>query len=257
MEIVAACYTDAGIIKEINQDSLSVKVVNSPKGKIAFALVCDGMGGLEHGELASKEVVLAFNNWFSTQLAQMVAEDSFSSEIVHAQWLGLIEGMNERIAEYAEQKGMMMGTTVSVLLVYQEEFFICHVGDSRIYKITQSVRQLTVDQTLVAQEVEMGKITEEEALVDPRRSILLQCVGASGVVEPQFETGGITEDTVFLISSDGFVHLVTEEELYMTFYPSKTWEKEELLAECERMVKLVMDRGERDNVTLVALAMHK
>lgn len=257
MEIVAACYTDVGIKKEINQDSLSVKVVNSPKGKIAFAIVCDGMGGLEHGELASKEVVMAFNDWFGTQFAQMVAGDCFTSETMHAQWQSLIDGMNERIAEYAKKNGTMMGTTVSVLLVYQGAFYICHVGDSRIYQITQSVRRLTVDQTLVAQEVLMGKLTEEEALMDPRRSILLQCVGASGIVEPQFETGKITEDTVFLLSSDGFVHMVSEEELCEAFSPSREWKKEELLEECKRMVRLVMDRGERDNVTLVALAMYK
>ena len=254
MDIIAACYTDAGNVKEMNQDSLSVKVVNSPYGKIAFAIVCDGMGGLEHGEVASKEVVMAFNDWFVKQFAQMVAEDTFTAELAHAQWQELIDGMNNRIAEYAERKGMMMGTTASVLLAYKGEYFICHVGDSRIYQISNSVKQLTKDQTLVAQEVEMGKLTQEEAMVDPRRSILLQCVGASGIVNPQFEMGQLSEDAVFLIVSDGFVHLVSEEELYETFNPVKIQSKEELSAECERTVKLVMERGERDNITVIALA---
>lgn len=254
MDIIAACYTDAGNVKKINQDSLSVKVVNSPNGKIAFAVVCDGMGGLEHGEVASKEVVMAFNDWFVKQFAQMVAEDTFTAELAQAQWGKLIDGMNGRIAEYAEQKGMMMGTTASVLLVYKDEYYICHVGDSRIYQISNSVEQLTKDQTLVEQEVEMGKLTHEEAMVDPRRSILLQCVGASGIVEPQFEMGQLTGDAVFLIASDGFVHLISEEELYETFNPMRIQSKEELSIECERTVKLVMERGERDNITVVALA---
>lgn len=257
MEIVAACYTDAGIIKEINQDSLSVKVVNSLKGKIAFAIVCDGMGGLEHGELASREVVMAFNNWFEVQCAQMAAGNSFTLENICRKWRSLIEGMNEGIAEYAEKNDMVMGTTVSALFVYQGKFMICHVGDSRIYQVAQSVRQLTADQTLVEQEVRLGILTREEARTDPRRNILLQCVGASNVVKPQFEAGRITEDTVFLLATDGFVHMVSEEELYAVFSPSKGWKKEELMAECGRMVKLVMDRGERDNVTLVALAIYK
>ena len=155
MEIIAACHTDAGNIKEINQDSLSVKVVNTPKGKIAFAIVCDGMGGLEHGEVASKEVVMAFNNWFQREFAKIAATDTCTAELIQTQWEELIDRMNDRLAEYAKQKDMMMGTTVSALLVYQGKYYVCHVGDSRIYQIQQRVVQLTVDLTLVAKEVEM------------------------------------------------------------------------------------------------------
>ena len=60
MEVISSYYTNVGNVKTTNQDSLSVEVVNSPNGRIVFAVVCDGMGGLDQGELASKEVVLAF-----------------------------------------------------------------------------------------------------------------------------------------------------------------------------------------------------
>ena len=82
MEIIAACYTDIGRFKQINQDSLSVRIVNSPHGKIAFALICDGMGGLAKGEVASKEVITAFCNWFDTQFVEMVDNNSFSEELL-------------------------------------------------------------------------------------------------------------------------------------------------------------------------------
>ena len=255
MEIIASYYTDVGSVKEINQDSLSVKVVNSPRGKIVFALVCDGMGGLEQGELASKEVVVAFNNWFPTQFAQMVAENSFSQENVYDQWQDLIEVMNSRLSEYADNQGMMMGTTLSVLLVYKGDYFICHVGDSRIYQIDQSVNRLTLDHTLVAQEVEMGRLTEEEALVDPRRSILLQCVGASGVIEPQYEKGTITGGVTFLLASDGFTHMISEEELYEYFRPEALTDKNTITDICEKATCLVKNRGERDNITVIAVVM--
>lgn len=254
MEIIAACHTDAGNIKEINQDSLSVKVVNTPKGKIAFAIVCDGMGGLEHGEVASKEVVMAFNNWFQREFAKIAATDTCTAELIQTQWEELIDRMNDRLAEYAKQKDMMMGTTVSALLVYQGKYYVCHVGDSRIYQIQKSVLQLTVDHTLVAKEVEMGKLTKEAALVDSRRNILLQCVGASASVEPQFEVGELLGDTVFLLCSDGFVHTISEKELWNAFKPAGIDAKEKLTKECEKMVNLVMKRGERDNVTVIALA---
>lgn len=255
MDIFASYYTDVGTVKEINQDSLSVKVVNSPRGKIVFAIVCDGMGGLEHGELASKEVVVAFNNWFAIEFAQMVADNTFSSERVLEQWKNVTEVMNTRLSEYAHQQGMMMGTTVSALLVYQGEFFVYHIGDSRIYKIDTCVEQITHDQTWVAQEIAMGRLTEEQAKVDPRRSILLQCVGASGEIVPQFEEGSVEEDTTFIMSSDGFVHLISEEELYDRFSPQTLVDKQLVAENCEEATRLVMQRGERDNITVVAIVL--
>lgn len=257
MEIIASYYTDVGPVKEINQDSLSVKVVNSPRGKIVFAIVCDGMGGLEQGELASKEVVVAFNNWFATQFAQMVADNTFSEETVYEQWREQVELMNDRLGEYADNQGTMMGTTISVLLIYKGDYFICHVGDSRIYRIDQAVNRITLDHTLVAQEVKLGRITEEEAMIDPRRSILLQCVGASGVIEPQFEMGSITKETTFLLSSDGFVHMISEEEIYDYFRPELLTDKEQVAQTCETVTKLVLNRGEKDNITVVAVVLKK
>lgn len=255
MDIFASYYTDVGNVKEINQDSLSVKVVNSPRGKIVFAIVCDGMGGLEQGELASKEVVVAFNNWFAVQFAQLVADNTFSPEIVFEQWKEVTEVMNNRLGEYAVQQGMMMGTTVSALLVYKGAYFVYHIGDSRIYQINNSLKIITQDQTLVAQEIRMGRLTEEQAKIDPRRSILLQCVGASEEIVPQFETGTITEDTTFLMSSDGFVHLISENEIYENFCPEVLTDKEHITATCEAATKLVMQRGERDNITVVVIVL--
>lgn len=255
MEIIASYYTDVGNVKEMNQDSLSVKVVNSPRGKIVFAMVCDGMGGLEQGELASKEVVMAFNNWFTSRFAQIVAENTFTEESIYEQWQELIEIVNARMSEYAEQQGMMMGTTLSVLLVYKGEYFICHVGDSRIYCINQAVRQITRDQTLVAQEIEMGKLTVEEALHDPRRSILLQCVGASEVIEPQYEKGVVSGDITFLLATDGFVHTLSVEEIYQRFRPELLKDKMQLESACEETTKLAMERGEKDNITVIAIVM--
>lgn len=208
MDIFAACYTDAGLVKELNQDSLSVKVVNSPHGKIAFAVVCDGMGGLENGELASKEATLAMNQWFQQQFAKMVASNEVTEEHLYTQWETVIQSVNERLAAYADSQGVSMGTTLTALLLYEQNYYICHVGDSRIYKIADRILQVTQDHSLVAKEVELGYLTKEQALTDSRRSVLLQCVGASEIVNPQYETGIIPEKFTFVLSSDGFVHML-------------------------------------------------
>lgn len=257
MEIIASCYTDAGIIKRINQDALSVKIVDSPQGKAALAVVCDGMGGLEFGEQASRETVLVFRNWFVTQFARMVEERSFTRERLFCQWQRWIERVNRRLKEYARRQGKKMGTTLSVLLIYGGGYYICHVGDSRIYRIDDAVHKLTTDHTLVAQEVAMGRLTEEQAVMDSRRNILLQCVGASEMVKPQFESGKIAKEVTFLLSSDGFVHMITEEELYEYFHPEILKNKEQLTKICRSTTKLLMNRGESDNISVIAIAVKK
>ena len=64
MEFTATYNTDIGIRKSTNQDSLAMRIIDTPDGEVAFAIVCDGMGGLAKGELASKEVIDAFCKWF-------------------------------------------------------------------------------------------------------------------------------------------------------------------------------------------------
>ncbi|MGN0437203.1 MAG: PP2C family protein-serine/threonine phosphatase [Lachnospiraceae bacterium] len=256
MEIFASFGTSKGNYKKINQDSLSVKVVNTPRGKSAFAIVCDGMGGLEQGELASKEVVIAFNNWFATDFARMVAKDSFRKDLLFEQWQGVVESLNDRISSYASGQDMMMGTTVVVILIYNDSYYVCHVGDSRIYKLDSELCQLTLDQSVVAQEVRMGRLTEEEAKVDPRRSVLLQCIGASMVIEPQYESGLIKEDTVFLLCSDGFVHFIDNHEIQANFSPGRIHDKDHGELVCEHWINTVTSRGEKDNITVVAVVVN-
>ena len=88
---------------------------------------------------------------------------------------------------------------------------IVHVGDSRVYQIDSALNQLTTDQTFVAREVSKGNMTIEQAKVDKRRNLLLQCVGASKVVEPQVLLG-TTKKGAYMLCSDGFRHEIRRTE---------------------------------------------
>lgn len=253
MEIIASCYTDAGTTKKINQDALSIQIVDSPQGKIVMAVVCDGVGGLKFGERASREMVQIFHKWFTTEFARMVRDGMVTRERLFHQWQQWIDRANYRLKTYAKNQGKRMGTTLSVLLICCNKYYICHVGDSRIYQIDNSIHKLTTDHTLVAQEVAMGRLTKEQAQIDSRRNVLLQCVGASEMVKPQFDHGSVTGDVTFLLSSDGFVHQLTEVEIYNYFYPKMLSDKEQLTEVCKSTTKLLMERGESDNITVVAI----
>lgn len=257
MEFVTANYTDVGRSKETNQDSFALKVVGTAKGKASFCVLCDGMGGLAKGELASKEVTMAFCDWFNNDFANMLRTDTFSEYELHKQWAQVVADENDRISEFAKDNNMTMGTTATALLFYDNKYYAIHVGDSRIYRIGNSVQQLTTDHTLVANEILAGRLTAEEAKVDPRRSVLLQCVGASPVVNPEFIVGDVDRDYSFVLCSDGFRHEISDEEMFLRLAPANIDTKEHLGMSCERLTELVMSRGEKDNITVVVIKVLK
>lgn len=253
MGFSAVYNTDVGIKKKTNQDSLAIKIADTPNGQVVFSLVCDGMGGLAKGEVASKEVITAFCNWFDTQFVEMVDNNSFSEELLRYQWIRLAVEQNEKIKAYGEQNGFMLGTTISAILIYREMYYILHVGDSRVYEITSGIRQLTTDQTLVAREIAAGRLTPEQAETDSRRSVLLQCIGASPVVEPDFVVGQAAPGAHYMLCSDGFRHKITPQEMIERLGPGTCVDEAKMKEGCEFLTELVKYRKETDNVTVVLI----
>ena len=253
MRFSAVYNTDVGIKKKTNQDSLAIKIAETPDGQALFSLVCDGMGGLAKGEVASKEVICAFCNWFDQQFAEMVKNESFSEGALKYQWLHLAVDMNEKIKAYGEQNGIMLGTTISAILMCRGRYYIVHVGDSRIYQMSSTVQQLTADQTLVAREIAAGRLTPEQAETDSRRSVLLQCIGASPVVEPDFVAGDIQAGATYMICSDGFRHKISNDEIMSKIGPAACGTEAEMEDGCKFLTELVKYRKETDNITVVLI----
>ena len=253
MNFVATYNTDIGIRKNTNQDCVAIRIIDSPDGQVAFVIVCDGMGGLEKGELASKEVITAFCKWFDEEFVGQVVDGTFSAMRLRDDWNNIIQTENRLLGIYGSDNNIMLGTTVSALLMYKGEFYIVHVGDSRVYELVDDVRILTKDQTFVAREVEAGRMTAEEAKFDPRRSVLLQCVGASATVTPDFLKGKIQDNSVYFVCSDGFRHQISNEEIMEKLGPEKASSVEELKYGCVYLTELVKNRKETDNITVAAI----
>lgn len=253
MGFSAVYNTDVGIKKKTNQDSLAIKIADTPDGQALFSLVCDGMGGLAKGEVASKEVIYAFCDWFDRQFAEMICNGSFSEGALKYQWLHLAVEMNEKIKAYGEQNGIMLGTTISAILMYRGRYYIVHVGDSRVYEMGAEVRQLTADQTLVAREIAAGRLTPEQAETDSRRSVLLQCIGASPVVEPDFIAGDILPGATYMICSDGFRHKISNDEMMNRIGPGACGTESDMEEGCKFLTELVKYRKETDNITVVLI----
>ena len=245
-------HTDIGIKKDTNQDSLCIKQARTSKGNILLAVICDGMGGLEKGEVASATVINSFSTWFENELPTMLSVDSFYEDIKY-RWDRMIKEQNQNIGEYGRYNHIQLGTTISAMLIFEDgRYLIAHVGDSRIYKITDdSIDILTLDQTLMAQKVRNGTMTPEEAARDPRRNMLLQCVGASKTVEPDYIDGNVLTNECYMLCSDGFRHVVTDEEIQSAFRPSICTSEVLMKNNAMKMVELNKQRNETDNISVI------
>ena len=249
MRFVATADTDIGTTKDTNQDSAMIKHAMTEAGEVLMAVVCDGMGGLSNGELASATVIRAFSVWFDEELP--VELEHVNMQIVGLKWSNMLKDLNQKILQYGSRYGSM-GTTFSGILFIGNEYLIVHVGDTRIYQIGKSMVQLTEDQTFVAREIRNGNMTEEQAKKDRRRNMLLQCVGASKRVDPQIITGR-TERGVYMICSDGFRHEVSAGELYQYLNPANFGDKQVMHGNARYLIDLVKSRRERDNISVVLI----
>ena len=159
-----------------------IKEAQTKLGRVFFCVLCDGMGGLANGELASATVIRAMEQWFETDFPQILRQVTDVEEIlekVKNNWYGTANALNLQLAQYVEGTGKRMGTTIVALLMIKNEYFIMNVGDSRAYAISNQVYQLTKDQSLVQQQIDLGRVRPEDAERHPQRNVLLQCIGAS------------------------------------------------------------------------------
>lgn len=251
MRFTATADTDIGISKNTNQDSMLIKHAIADGKEVLLAVVCDGMGGLSKGELASATVIKAFARWFDEELPYEL--ENFDLQIVGTKWSLLLKELNARILEYSKNNGIDgVGTTFSGILFVNEQYMIGHVGDSRVYHIGSSLSQLTTDQTFVAREVSRGTMTPEQAKTDKRRNLLLQCVGASKVVEPQIICGR-TEKGAYMLCSDGFRHEITEEEIYESLNPINLMNKDAMHNNAKYLIEQNKSRNEKDNISVLLI----
>lgn len=147
MKYCAAYYSDIGIQKETNQDSLLlVQRGQTQDDEAVLAVICDGVGGLKMGERSSAAVVTAFRDWFDERVEELYEQEEPETELFD-DWDNLIQSLHIRLKDNSEKAGFRSGTTVEAVLFMKGRYYICHVGDCRTYIISDTLTQLTTDHT--------------------------------------------------------------------------------------------------------------
>lgn len=157
--------------------------------------------------------------------------------------------VNESSLTEPENAGM--GTTLTVLLIRDEKVVIAHVGDSRAYLWrNEMLTPLTMDHSLVGELVRLGQISLDEAKKHPQRNVLMRAIGADPTIEVDCRSIGLQAKDVFLLCTDGFSNMISDQELTEEFLEPSSWEER-----FEKLRNLTLERGAPDNFTALCCIM--
>jgi serine/threonine protein phosphatase PrpC len=222
--------------------------------QVGLFVVCDGVGGLALGELASAAVCSAFSTWFQTEFPELL-RIGLTTQIIKQSWNSLIQNINQRVLDYSANHHVSLGTTVVALLLVRNTYYIVNIGDSRVYHFSESMYQLTTDQTVTQREVDAGLLKPEAALTDRRRNVLLQCIGTGIEVKPEFTIGTFAPETLFMLCSDGYRHMITPEEFWNNLNPQVVQTEQQIYDSIVHLAELNKYRREEDNISVIAVRM--
>ena len=247
-QIEVGSATDIGNVRRNNEDRILAEIVayGSTAVSTALLLVADGLGGHEGGEMAS---TLA-RDTLREIIAEPIATGAASRAAISKLLAGALKLANERIfAAGSESPGSgRPGTTMTACVLSPDRFDIAHVGDSRAYLITpQDAMQLTDDDSIVADAVRQGLITEEQARDSPYRNQLTRSIGTAEHVDPSIYHSPIMRGDVILLCSDGLSEYISPEEMHQGVLKHRT-----LQILCDELVQLAKQRGGIDNISVVA-----
>lgn len=239
-----------GNIKKVNEDAAFIRIGKEKNNnEIILAMIADGMGGYQAGEQASKIAIERVKEWWDERIDYLLKRKNPTNHITD-ELVQLLELINLELIGLGKEYGIKTGTTLSLILMLNKEYLILHIGDSRIYQLDTMLKQLTEDQSFVGVQVKQGRLTKEEARVHPQRNVLLQCLGVEADIEIIMKRGKYHFNDLFLLCSDGFFSLFSDEEIASMLNRFKR-EKFDLQTMSENLVERALLAGATDNIPVV------
>ena len=233
--------TDVGLRRHENQDTFAVETI----GKIVAAVVCDGMGGAEGGQIASTLAV----ETFMKELRALLRED-MSVEQLRELASFCVAQANTAVYERAlEDDCRGMGTTLVSAVAGEKGTVVCNVGDSRAYLIRGGeITRITHDHSVVQTLVESGNITAEEARTHPNRNLITRALGTEEVTQCDAFEVAFQRGDKLLLCTDGLVVTATDEDICRAVCAEESTEKN-----LDELIALAKAQGAPDNVTVALI----
>ena len=233
----AFALTDVGQRRKINQDCVYASV--GPVGNLHnLFIVADGMGGHKAGDFASRFAVNAVRE--SIGASQETNPIKLIRDAIELANRGILRESDE----HEEMRGM--GTTIVVTTIIDRYAYTANVGDSRLYLLGDSLKQITKDHSLVEEMVRLGEITEAEARNHPDKNIITRAVGATPNVDIDFFDYKVEPGGMILMCSDGLSNMVEDEDIRRILRRTISIEDKARV-----LVETANENGGKDNIAVI------
>ncbi len=242
--------TDTGQVRDHNEDFIS----DNPQ--LGLAVLADGMGGLNAGEVASSMAVhllmdelIAFKNGDSdlpAELAQAESDLPMEAQVVQR----AVEKANNAVFHVSQTQPQCkgMGTTIIASMFYDNRVSIAHIGDSRVYRFRDNaLEQVTKDHSFVQELIDKGLYTKEEARVSDKKNVVTRALGVAPFVEVETHEYPVEVGDVYLMCSDGLHDLVTDRDIERAFLELNA----NLPELAGYLVQLANANGGKDNISVI------
>ncbi len=234
--------TDIGSVRSRNEDAFEYGILSDGT---AWALVCDGMGGVHGGKVASSAAIeivsdkikKCYNPSMSVSSLENLLLSTITTANVHVFDRGIYD---------ENLKGM--GTTIVSAIIKNNEACIAHVGDSRAYIISgDKIEQITKDHSLVQQMLDSGQITQTEFEHHPIKNIITRAMGVGEKIDIEFDFVCVNEGDALLLCTDGLSGMISNERILEIY---QTTEFDSL---ADKYIEEANNNGGNDNITVVVM----
>ena len=235
--------TDVGMVRSNNQDSYSAGDLTS---EVTWAVVCDGMGGANGGNVASETAVKVISDKLTSGYHIGMNDNSVKNLIVSA-----IEAANMTLFSMARNNDELsgMGTTVVLAVRNADTLYLSNVGDSRIYIVSDSgITHVTTDHSVVQIMLDRGEISPEEAKDHPKKNVITRALGVDPDVRIDYSQEQLNENDIVLLCTDGLTNYVDDETILDI---CRTEDKYKI---ADKLVELANENGGGDNITVVTVS---
>lgn len=231
--------TDTGVMRKMNQDYCFSS--DSPVGNLPnLYIVCDGMGGHKAGDYASRytveRIVASVSRSQQTEPIGILKE-----AIKKANEILILEAQSD-----SDKNGM--GTTVVAATIIGHRLYLANVGDSRLYVINETIKQISKDHSYVAEMIRMGRFTPDDERIKTKKNLITRAVGAAQKVKPDFFELDLKEKDIVLMCTDGLSNMVTDERIRQIVLLSN---------DTKEIAKTLVDEanknGGQDNITVLVI----
>lgn len=249
-QLLVGCAQSVGMQRDHNEDSMFTMTAEVADGhsSLPFGLfmVADGMGGHSHGDIASQTATRALSEYLIRKIYLPMLD--YDPDIQNESLQEVLEAGIKHAHQAVVQRAPGGGTTMTAALVLSEQVTIAHVGDSRAYFIYPDGRSqtLTQDHSLVHRLIELGQLTEAEALVHPQRNVVYRALGQAEPFHPDIKTLLLPHPGYLMICSDGLWGVVPEDVVCNTILSASR-----LSEACHQLVELANKNGGPDNISVI------